>query len=94
MTPEQSAAVARIRAEVERSKLLVWATRQDALAILSALEEAQAVRAPEPAEIDFAVFSPWLRTWAKRHFGKWITHNTAKGALAELHAALTPGDKP
>ena len=38
------------------------------------------------ALLDFATFSPWLRDWCRRRFGKWITHNTAKGALNDLRA--------
>jgi hypothetical protein len=32
-------------------------------------------------------FIIWVRAWAKSHFGKWITHNTAKGAFNEYDAA-------
>jgi hypothetical protein len=28
-------------------------------------------------------FTLWIRSWAKKRFGVWITHNTAKGAYAE-----------
>ena len=28
-------------------------------------------------------FMLWVRAWAKKRFGVWITHNTAKGAFAE-----------
>lgn len=40
------------------------------------------------AMVDFEVFNRWLRTWVKQRFGKWITHNTAKGAHSSLTAAL------
>lgn len=48
--------------------------------------------------LEISHFAPWLRGWVKARFGKWITHNTAKGALAEYRAALSPvqqeGGKP
>lgn len=34
------------------------------------------------------VFVEWVRNWAKRRFGKWITHNTAKGAFNDFEKAM------
>jgi hypothetical protein len=53
-------------------------------------------RRAEAAEslLDFATFSPWLRDWCKRRFGKWITHNTAKSALNDLRARQALKDAP
>lgn len=39
------------------------------------------------AATDVSIFVPWLRSWCKVRFGKWITHNTAKGALDDLGRA-------
>lgn len=38
--------------------------------------------------LEFGTFSPWLRGWVRGRFGKWITHNTAKSALASLRSTL------
>lgn len=52
-----------------------------------ALKEAEAL-------LEVSTFTPWLRDWCRRRFGKWITHNTAKGALNDLRArsTLSPED--
>lgn len=49
--------------------------------------EAAEARLKEAEEVQLEVFIPWLRGWVKARFGKWITHTTAKGALADYRAA-------
>lgn len=58
----------------------------EALSDLNA-RQAEAMKAAE-ALLEVSTFTPWLREWCRRRFGKWITHNTAKGALNDLRAAL------
>lgn len=35
-------------------------------------------------QVDRAVFLTWVRQWAKHRFGKWITHDTARGAFNDF----------
>lgn len=37
-------------------------------------------------QADRDAFIVWLRHWCKYRFGKWITHNTARGAMMSFHA--------
>lgn len=47
------------------------------------------------ALLEVSTFTPWLREWCKAKFGKWITHNTAKGALNDLRAReALRGERP
>lgn len=44
----------------------------------------------ERLAVDQETFIRWLREWVHgRPGGKWITHNTAKGAYASLARALS-----
>ena len=53
-----------------------------ARALLEA-EERGAERMKAELQADFV---GWLRPWVKKHFGRWITYNTAKGAFNDFAA--------
>jgi hypothetical protein len=89
---ERDAAIA--RADACQQQAEQW--KGEALAHKSSLHEAYQVltgASGEPAnwngarpfrqfkQMDQEAFIVWIRRWSKSRFGKWITHNTAKGAF-------------
>lgn len=79
----------------KRASELLDAAVDDYNAEHDRLTAAEAKIAEQAAEIErlkaateIESFTPWIRAWCRRRFGVWITHNTAKGALADFRAAL------
>ena len=59
--------------------------------IISLVIEVRSLRAQVKAASRQEDFIEWLRPWVKKQFGKWITHNTAKGAFNAYQAAIAKG---